>query len=146
LELVNKTNQFNLNGARYTEAEWKALQNRDGAFLTTVSYKDRFGPLGRIAILGGYQEGDRCLVDIWVMSCRAFSRHIEFQTLRQLFAHSPAPQIRFQFKPTDRNGPLQTFFGHFFPGDALSACELSLSAEVFAKSCPTLFQEVIENG
>ena len=25
LELVNKTNQFNLNGRRYTEADWRSL-------------------------------------------------------------------------------------------------------------------------
>ena len=50
---MNKTNQFNLNGVRYTEAEWKSLSRRPGAFLATVSYEDRFGPLGRIAVLGG---------------------------------------------------------------------------------------------
>jgi FkbH-like protein len=146
LELVNKTNQFNLNGLRYTEAEWKTLQNRPGAFLTTVSYKDRFGPLGRIAVLSGYKEDGHCTVDIWVMSCRAFSRHIEFQALRHLFAKSKAAEVRFLFKPTERNGPLQTFFGHFFLPEALCNGDLNLSAGVFEKSCPTLFQEVVENG
>ena len=146
LELVNKTNQFNLNGLRYTEAEWKAMQNRPGAFLTTVSYKDRFGPLGRIAVLGGYRKGDECIVDIWVMSCRAFSRHIEFQSLRHLFANSGASSARFLFLPTDRNGPLQTFLGHFFPPESLAEGELNLPLSVFEKACPTLFQEVIENG
>jgi FkbH-like protein len=146
LELVNKTNQFNLNGRRYTEAEWNALQNRPGAFLTTVSYKDRFGPLGRIAVIGGYKEADTCMVDIWVMSCRAFSRHIEFQVLGHLFSKSGASQICFAFKPTGRNGPLQTFFGHFFPGDSLPEKVLNLSAAAFEKSCPALFQQVIDNG
>jgi FkbH-like protein len=146
LELVNKTNQFNLNGIRYTEAEWKVLQNRPGAFLTTVSYKDRFGPLGRIAVFGGYFKDEQCIVDIWVMSCRAFSRQIEFQSLKQLFAKSNAPSVRFLFKPTERNGPLQTFFAHLFLSESLSGGELTLTSEAFEKSCPTLFQEVIENG
>ena len=146
LELVNKTNQFNLNGQRYTEAEWKALQARPGAFLTTVSYKDRFGPLGRIAVLGGYSQADQCHVDIWVMSCRAFSRQIEFQSLKRLFAKTAATNVRFAFKATERNGPLQTFFAHFFESGALPEGELNLPAAVFEKSCPPLFQEVVENG
>jgi FkbH-like protein len=141
-ELVNKTNQFNLNGVRYSESEWKSRIQRPGAFLTTVSYKDRFGPLGRIAVLGGYREDERLLIDIWVMSCRAFSRHIEFQVLKQLFAQSQASMIRFVFKPTERNGPLQSFFGRFFSADRMAAPELDLSTDVFAESCPPLFHKV----
>lgn len=143
-ELVNKTNQFNLNGVRYTEAEWKARASRPGAFLTTVSYEDRFGPLGRIAVLGGCVDEDRCFVDVWVMSCRAFSRHIEFQTLRQLFKKSRASAVRFDFRPTERNGPLQTFLGQFFPAECLSSATIELSLARFEQSCPTLFHEVIE--
>ncbi|MEO8051854.1 MAG: HAD-IIIC family phosphatase [Acidobacteriota bacterium] len=143
-ELVNKTNQFNLNGARYSEAEWKSRLDRPGAFLTTVSYKDRFGPLGRIAVLGGYVKGDRCFVDIWVMSCRAFSRHIEFQTLRQLFAKYGASAVQFLFKPTERNGPLQTFLRRFLSPDAMAGEVLDLPAAVFSESCPPLFHEVID--
>jgi FkbH-like protein len=147
LELVNKTNQFNLNGRRFTEAEWKArVLERPGGFVTTVSYKDKFGPLGRIAVMGGYVEKSACVVDIWVMSCRAFSRQIEFQSLRQLFAKSRAAGIRFAFKPTERNGPLQTFFGHFFEPEALKEGELVLPAELFEKACPPLFQEVLDVG
>jgi len=141
-ELVNKTNQFNLNGVRYSEAEWKSQFQRPGAFLTTISYKDRFGPLGRIAVVGGYRQNERLLVDIWVMSCRAFSRHIEFQLLKQLFAESGVSVIRFRFTPTERNGPLQSFFGRFFSADRMTARELDLSAEVFAASCPPLFHKV----
>ena len=142
-ELVNKTNQFNLNGARYSEAEWKSRTACPGAFLTTVSYEDRFGPLGRIAVLGGRMEGKECLVDIWVMSCRAFSRQIEFQTLRQLFAQSGAEGIRFLYKPTERNGPTQTFLRHFFSPEAMAEGELHLAAERCQELCPPLFHQVI---
>jgi FkbH-like protein len=142
-ELVNKTNQFNLNGRRYTEAEWKARQQRPGAFLTTVSYEDRFGPLGRIAVMGGCMANKRCLVDLWVMSCRAFSRHIEFQMLRQLFSKSGAPEVLFDFQPTERNRTLQDFFRHFIP-DFIPQSKLKLSADVFEKLCPPLFQQVTE--
>ncbi len=141
-ELVNKTNQFNLNGLRYTEAEWKSMRERSGGFLVTVSYEDRFGPLGRIAVLGGYLDKDVCYVDTWVMSCRAFSRQIEFQSIRQLFEKTGASEIRFRFKPTDRNGPLQTFFTHFFNGRSSAEGELHLRSHDFERLCPSLFHQV----
>src|ERR1051325_56445 len=56
LELVNKTNQFNLNGRRLTEAEWHSYLGKDGSFLVTASYVDRFGSLGKIAAVIGRQS------------------------------------------------------------------------------------------
>jgi uncharacterized protein YaaN involved in tellurite resistance len=37
LELVNKTNQFNLNGKRYTDMEWRRFLTTPGSFLMTAS-------------------------------------------------------------------------------------------------------------
>ena len=59
LELVNKTNQFNLDGRRWTDSEWSALLARPGAFVAVVSYRDRFGPLGRIGVLAGQRQAGR---------------------------------------------------------------------------------------
>ncbi|HYA18095.1 MAG TPA: HAD-IIIC family phosphatase [Bryobacteraceae bacterium] len=142
-ELVNKTNQFNLNGKRFTEAEWKARFARPGNFLHAISYEDRFGPLGRIAVIGGYTEDARCVVDLWVMSCRAFSRHIEFQTLRRLFDRTGAGEIDFQFRPTERNKPTQSFFETFLP-DPAKQNEIRLPLRTFEERCPPLFHEVTE--
>jgi predicted enzyme involved in methoxymalonyl-ACP biosynthesis len=44
------------------------------------------------------------------MSCRAFSRGIEFHTLESLFRQSNAEEIEFAFHATERNQPLQEFF------------------------------------
>jgi FkbH-like protein len=141
-ELVNKTNQFNLNGARYTEADWQPVVNRAGGFLANVSYEDRFGPLGKIAVVGGHRQGDDCVIDVWVMSCRAFSRQIEFQTVKKLLEKTGARGIRFGYKTTDRNGPVRDFLTHFFNGAAASGGELYLGAEEFDRLCPALFHQV----
>jgi FkbH-like protein len=45
-ELINKTNQFNLNGKRMSEAAWRAYLNDPATFLVTVSYGDKYGALG----------------------------------------------------------------------------------------------------
>lgn len=144
-ELVNKTNQFNLNGVRFTEGAWKLHASRPGSFLMTVSYEDRFGPLGRIGVLAGHINSDCCYIDVWVMSCRAFSRHIEFQTLRQVFRKCGASVLRFDFRPTERNGPLQTFLKQFFSPESLVEGKIDLPFDRFEQSCPPLFHEVIES-
>lgn len=108
-ELVNKTNQFNLNGKRYAESEWRQSLSNPAAFLLTVSYQDKYGALGKIAVLLGTKHGEQVAVQTWVMSCRAFSRRIEHQCLRYLFEELGASQINLEFSPTPRNGPMRDF-------------------------------------
>jgi FkbH-like protein len=110
LELINKTNQFNLNGLRIGESEWQRLLERKETIITVVSYQDKFGPLGKVAVLLGSQLGSKVRVSHWVMSCRAFSRRIEHHTLDGLFRHSNAQEIEFALEATERNQPLQEFF------------------------------------
>ena len=109
LELVNKTNQFNLNGERYGEAEWSRLQAEPGALTVAVAYQDKFGPLGTIAVMHGARGGRTLHLRTWVMSCRAFSRRIEHRCLEFLFDHLGVDQVHLKFRATERNGPLREF-------------------------------------
>ncbi len=140
LELINKTNQFNLNGRRFTESEWQAHLRRPGAFLYVVAYKDKFGPLGKIAVIAGRRDGGLLLVDTWVMSCRAFSRRIEHQCVRLLFDQFPVEEIAFDYRPTGRNGPCYEFFAALL-GNA-PADGPRLPKDRFASQCPPLFHQV----
>jgi FkbH-like protein len=94
LELINKTNQFNLNGLRIEEGEWRRRLEDDGTVLAVASYQDKFGPLGKVAVLVGSQHGAR----------------LEHHTLHGLFQNSNAEEIEFAFEATARNQPLQEFF------------------------------------
>jgi FkbH-like protein len=149
-ELVNKTNQFNLNGRRLTESDWKKkLEDPDG-FLLTVSYQDKFGPLGRIAVALGRKSAGVCFIDAWVLSCRAFSRLIEHQILRHLFLITGTRNIVFDYNPTARNGPLQEFFSSLF-GAEWKASEavpegLRLSLSRFEEICPELPHRIKETA
>ena len=142
LELVNKTNQFNLNGVRCTESEWESRLSRPGALLATVSYQDKFGPLGKVAVVQGRKDGATLYIDTWVMSCRAFSRRIEHQCLKALFDRYHADEIAFEFIPTPKNGPLQDFFAGI-AGDRLSA-PFALTHVQFEEKCPPLYHSVGE--
>ncbi len=142
-ELINKTNQFNLNGKRLSETDWLVFLQDPTAFLLTASYEDKYGPLGKVAVVLGRREGGRKLsVNSWVMSCRAFSRRIEHQCLRFLFEALDADEIAFDFAATPRNGPAQEFFAELLgspPAPALSVRKAGFDAKV-----PALFHHITE--
>jgi FkbH-like protein len=142
LELVNKTNQFNLNGVRHTEADWSRANAHPEAFLIAVDYRDKFGPLGKIAVIRGRRGNARLCVDVWVMSCRAFARRIEHQTLRTIFNHTGAAEALFDFAATARNGPLVDFLASVAGAPPQSAFRLTRSQ--FDAACPALYQELRE--
>jgi len=142
LELVNKTNQFNLNGKRLTEAAWQDTLSNPSSFLLTVNYEDKYGPLGRIAVLLGRIEEKSVSVDSWVMSCRAFSRRIEHQCLKQLCERFAAAEIILDYQATPRNGPLQEFLAAV-AGGPLTA-PLRISRNDFLGKCPALHHRVKE--
>jgi FkbH-like protein len=140
LELLNKTNQFNLNGQRYTQADWNRQMAEPGAFLLAVSYSDKFGPLGKIGALQGNWLDGSLRVHCWVLSCRAFARRIEHQALKLLLDRFPAKEVCFDFAPTARNTPLQEFFAGL-PIER-RAGELTLSRAAFEEKCPPLYHAV----
>jgi FkbH-like protein len=125
LELVNKTNQFNLNGRRYTEASWRTNILRPESVLLLASYQDKFGPLGKVVVLAGRKEGKRLIVATLVMSCRAFSRHIEYKCLAQLLSECDLDEIEFEYMQTDRNGPLRDFLKVITGSDPSPGCTVS---------------------
>lgn len=126
LELVNKTNQFNLNGRRYTASEWQNYIADPTTFLVIVDYSDKYGPLGKIAVMAGQHKGETLLLDTWVMSCRAFGRRIEDACVEELFERFGANQIEFDFTATQRNGPLQEFLKRLLQKSAMPRSQLSL--------------------
>lgn len=140
-ELINKTNQFNLNGKRFGESEWRGFFTDRSAFLLTANYQDKFGALGEISALLGKKMESKLSVDAWVISCRAFSRRIEHQCINQLFEEFDVDEMIFNFRATPRNGPLREFMAALLNAP-LSDGDLSLSRETFATRCPRLFHQV----
>lgn len=144
LQLINKTNQFNLNGCRIDEAEWRRRAKDPASILLGVNYTDKFSPLGKICVLLGRVEGDTVVVTSWVLSCRAFSRRIEHAVLNSLFQKTSRQQLLFEFQSTDRNSPLQNTFLEL-TGEKPQSGHVTLSQARFQKHCPLLFATVKNN-
>ncbi len=144
-QLVNKTNQFNLNGERIDESDWRQLIADPRTVLLSVSYTDKFAPLGKIAVVAGQLEPDGTLrIDHWVMSCRAFSRRIEHATVRALFDRIGCSRLRFRFVETDRNSPLKQCLAGLTGITPVSG-PLELARSTFDTNCPDIYAKVSEN-
>jgi FkbH-like protein len=78
LQLLQKTNQFNLTTRRHGGSELDALIG-GGAKIGVFDYKDRFGPQGIIGlmILTGFESKTGIEIDTWLMSCRVLNRGVE---------------------------------------------------------------------
>jgi FkbH-like protein len=115
VQLINKTNQFNLNGRRFTDEEVADLL-ADGGRLFVAALSDRHGSHGEIlACLIGPDRVIRALV----LSCRVLQRRAEYAFLAWLAA-SGLPPVGLAYLRTERNEPLRQFIDDpaFTPGDA----------------------------
>jgi FkbH-like protein len=142
LELINKTNQFNLNGQRYTESDWQRSLSRPGTIVVVASYRDKYGPLGKILVLHGRVNSKTLFVDSWVLSCRAFSRRIEHHCIQELFQRFGIEEIQFDFARTERNGPTSEFFSRLLSREPEPG--MRLTKREFEANCPQLFATLLD--
>ena len=109
IQLINKTNQFNLNGVRRSDVEFNTVL-RDGGKLFTASLKDKNGDHGEVlAIL---MDADHKVLS-FVMSCRVFQRQAEIIFILTLLKLK-VNEISMVYKVTDRNEPFRLFLSKFF--------------------------------
>lgn len=142
-ELINKTNQFNLNGRRLDEADWRRRLADPQSFLLAVRYSDKYAPLGKVSVLAGRWQNGIPHIDIWVLSCRAFSRRIEHQVLQACFDRFGCEQLHFDFQPTDRNAPLRELLTQLC-GVELNG-PLALTRAKFKSQTPSLYAKVLSH-
>jgi FkbH-like protein len=104
VQLINKTNQFNLNGRRVTDEEVQEVLAAGGRLLS-ATLEDRTGSHGEILSILITGEGT---VSSFVLSCRVFQRRVE-QAFCAWLAEQPNPPTGMAFAPTERNEPFQMF-------------------------------------
>jgi FkbH-like protein len=114
VQLVNKTNQFNLTTRRYTEEDVLALMQDQEAFGIQLRLTDRFGDNGIIAIVIGRLQPDQDLfIDTWLMSCRVLGRQVEEATLRIVAGEAQrlgAKRLIGEYRPTAKNGMVKDHY------------------------------------
>jgi FkbH-like protein len=107
VQLINKTNQFNLTTIRRNQAELEALLAKPGTRAFWVRLRDKFADHGLIAVAIAELEGDTLEIDTLLMSCRVLGRGVEalvVSELAKMAEAAGAAEIRGRYLPTARNG------------------------------------------
>jgi FkbH-like protein len=114
VQLINKTNQFNLTTRRYTDADVAAIMADPHAFGMHMRLLDRFGDNGIIAIvIGRLGEDGAARIDTWLMSCRVLGRQVEAVTLNLIAAQAKAlgaTRLVGEYIPTAKNGMVRDHY------------------------------------
>lgn len=124
VQLMNKTNQFNLTTRRYTEPEVVSMLDDPAALTLQLRLSDAYGDNGVIALLVGRRtDADTLNMETWLMSCRVLGRNVEEATLNLLVEQADAlgcTRIVGTYKPTAKNGMVRDHYQRlgFEPLDA----------------------------
>ena len=114
VQLINKSNQFNLTTRRYTDDDIVAVMADSNAFGLQLRLTDRFGDNGIIAIvIGRLQPNQDLLIDTWLMSCRVLGRQVEPTTLNLIAreaAKMGAKRLVGEYIPTKKNAMVKDHY------------------------------------
>ena len=134
LQLINKTNQFNLTTRRMVEAQIDALIERATVQADVLAMqfrlKDVYGDNGMIGVMLCERATDARLaaqrfrvtglaapdlyIDMWLMSCRVFGRQVEETMMNVLVEQARGRGVRRifgQYVPTAKNAMVRDHYG-----------------------------------
>jgi len=112
VELINRTNQFNLEGHRTSFKEvsqWHASREH---IIVVGQTADRFGDMGTTCVAVAQMTGGEMRLLPFVLSCRVFGYGIERSVLNYLKSVAASAGIRRivgRYVPTPHNGPCKDF-------------------------------------
>ncbi len=114
LDLIGKTNQFNLTSRRHSASAVEKMLATPGVVATAHKLTDRFGDYGLVGLILGVPEDAMVLViDTWLLSCRAMGRTVEnamFSYLVDQAAAAGYMTIKGVYRPSEKNAPVADLF------------------------------------
>jgi FkbH-like protein len=113
VQLLAKTNQFNLTTRRHSAAEIEKFASVSGGQAVVVRVRDRFGDAGVVGLALARNEGDSCYIDSLLLSCRVIGRGIETALLAHLGEHAlrtGAKRLVGEYIATKKNAPCANFY------------------------------------
>lgn len=113
VQLINKTNQFNLTTRRVTDEQVQHLIDDPTALTLQIRLLDQFGDNGIIAIVAGTREDGDIRIETWLMSCRVLGRGMEQETLNLIVSEARrlgAARLVGEYRPTAKNGMVREHY------------------------------------
>ena len=121
VQLVNKTNQFNLTTRRRNQAELEAFLARPEAEGFWVRLSDKFADHGLIAVALAEARGEALVIDTLLMSCRVLGRGVEAMILAELAARAAArgcARLEGAYIPSERNAMVADLYSRLGMAEA----------------------------
>ncbi len=112
LELINKTNQFNTTGRRWTIEECRSYFQNGGLFAAFM-VEDKFTTYGLVGVALLQRATDEMRIEQFVMSCRVIGLDVELSVLSELMRRADGAglkKISGLFVKTDANVPCRDLY------------------------------------
>jgi len=113
VQLIGKTNQFNVTTRRYTDAEVVKLRDSADSSVYCMQVTDKFGDEGLVGVAIVRKKAKEWLIDSFLMSCRVIGRSAETAFLARIVADAKKAKVGRvlgEFIPTKKNPPAQDFY------------------------------------
>ena len=113
VQLINKTNQFNLTSRRYTESKLEVFLKSKSQFTFVGRLKDKFGDHGITALAMIKKNRSAWIIDNFLLSCRILGRKVE-----NVFLYEILKKLRFNkisslqgiYTKTNKNFQCENFY------------------------------------
>jgi FkbH-like protein len=113
VQLINKSNQFNLTTKRYNEIEIKNFEEDKKFHTCQIRLKDKLGDNGMISVIICKKNTKFWEIDTWLMSCRVLGRKVEIATLQNIIQNAKnngADKLIGYYNKTERNGLIKDHY------------------------------------
>jgi FkbH-like protein len=113
MQLVQKTNQFNLTTKRYTEKEISSLLLSDKYTIFVSAVEDKFGNNGKVSLMIINEKDDEAHIDTFILSCRVMGRFIEDQLVdfvEDRYLKNGYKMFYAYYYPTKKNKPVADLY------------------------------------
>jgi FkbH-like protein len=113
VQLIGKTNQFNLTVRRHGAPAVRAFMEDPDHVTLYLKLRDRFADHGLVAAAIGEKQGGTLDIDTFLMSCRVIGRTVERELFRQLATRAlelGCERIRGTYMPSVRNGVVRELY------------------------------------
>ena len=114
MQMLAKTNQFNVTTRRHTESVLRAILNNSKNILLTISVADRFGDQGVVGlIIALAKESETLHLDSFLLSCRALGRGVEDALWAALLQEASSKEFKLltaEYLRTPKNNQVENLF------------------------------------
>lgn len=113
VQLINKSNQFNLTTKRYANSDIINMLKNPSYKCLNMKLKDKFDNYGIVSCVILYIEKDVCFIDTWLMSCRVLKRTVEdfiFNEIVDISLNLGVKKIIGKYIKTKKNMMVSNFY------------------------------------